>query len=329
MMDRTDRHCRYLLRRLSAHVRLYTEMVTTGALLHGDRERFLAHHSSEHPVALQLGGNDPRLLAQCAYIVEQAGYDEVNLNAGCPSDRVQAARFGACLMAEPIVVADCVKAMQDRVRIPVTVKTRLGIDEKDSYAELANFIATVSAAGCEVFILHARKAWLQGLSPRENRAVPPLRYDIVYRIKQDFPHLNIVINGGIKSTQEVTQHLQHCDGVMIGRQVYDNPLLLVDIEQQLFGTRTGRLDPATIVESLYPYIQSELDAGTYLKHMTRHLFGLYKGRPGARLWRRILSEHASRPEADIGVLRTALAAAESASRPQPQQQDTAPDTVHS
>jgi tRNA-dihydrouridine synthase A len=289
MLDWTDRHCRYLLRLISRHALLYTEMVTTGAILRGDRTRFLAYHDSEHPVALQLGGSDPAALAECARIGADCGYDEINLNVGCPSDRVQSGRFGACLMAEPELVAECVAAMRNAVTIPVTVKTRIGIDNADSYESLAGFIGTVKDAGCATFIIHARKAYLQGLSPKENRSVPPLKYDYAYRIKQQFPQLVIVLNGGITDLDSATAHLAQVDGVMLGRAVYHNPYLLAGVDRQFFkatGAIPGREE---IVRQMLPYIERELNAGTPLKQITRHMLGLFQGVPGARHWRRHLS----------------------------------------
>jgi tRNA-dihydrouridine synthase A len=310
MMDWTDRHDRYFLRLISRHVLLYTEMVTTGAILHGDRERLLGYAPQEHPVALQLGGSEPQALAQCARIGEDFGYDEINLNVGCPSDRVQTGRFGACLMAEPELVADCVAAMHEAVKIPVTVKTRLGIDDRDSYAELTHFISTVAAAGCEVFILHARKAWLNGLSPKENREIPPLRYDVVRAIKADFPQLSVSVNGGVKSLDEVAVHLEVLDGVMIGREAYHNPYLLHAVDQRFYGATQPPLSRREVVEAYLPYVAQQLGNGLKLNQMTRHILGLYQGLPGARSFRRVLSEQAHRPGASLEVIRQALAAVE-------------------
>lgn len=307
MMDWTDRDCRYLLRLISRHCLLYTEMVTTGALIHGDRERFLAHDQTEYPLALQLGGSEPDELAQCARMGEDAGYDEINLNVGCPSDRVQSGRFGACLMAEPELVAESVAAMQAVVQIPVTVKTRLGIDEHDSYEFLTDFINKVSAAGCEVFILHARKAWLKGLSPKENRDIPPLDYERVYQIKKDYPHLHIDINGGIHDLAQVTQHLEHVDGVMMGRAIYHNPYLLAEADDRIFGQPQSALSRHDVIETMLPYIEQRMQQGRPLKSITRHLLGLFQGQPGARRWRRHLSENAHLPGAGINTLRDALA----------------------
>ncbi|MFC3396610.1 tRNA dihydrouridine(20/20a) synthase DusA [Brenneria rubrifaciens] len=307
MLDWTDRHCRYFLRRLSRHTLLYTEMVTTGAIIHG-KGNYLAYNEEEHPLALQLGGSDPAALADCARMAEECGYDEVNLNVGCPSDRVQNGRFGACLMAEAALVADCIKAMQDRVSIPVTVKTRIGIDNRDSYEFLCDFIQTVAVrGGCNTFIVHARKAWLSGLSPKENREIPPLDYPRVYQLKRDFPALTIVINGGIKTLEEAKTHLQYLDGVMMGREAYQNPGILAQVDRELFGEQTASPNIVAVVESMYPYIERELSNGAALGHITRHMLGLFQGVPGARQWRRYLSENAHKPGADAAVVGRALA----------------------
>lgn len=307
MLDWTDRHCRYLLRLLSQHTLLYTEMVTTGAILQGRNSKLLAYDASEHPLALQLGGSNPSELAQCARRAADLGYDQVNLNVGCPSDRVQSGRFGACLMAEPRLVAECVAAMSASVAIPVTVKCRTGIDHDDTQEQLAGFIEAVSQAGCSEFIIHARKAWLHGLSPKQNRTVPPLQYDRVYQIRQDFPALTIVINGGIVDLASAEAHLQHVDGVMLGRAVYHDPWLLADVDRRFFSTPNPMPDRISLLEAMYPYIDRELRAGTRLKHITRHMLGLFQGQPGARHWRRHLSEHAIHDAADTGVLQQALA----------------------
>ncbi|MGL5948221.1 MAG: tRNA dihydrouridine(20/20a) synthase DusA [Aeromonas sp.] len=306
MLDWTDRHCRYFHRLLSQHALLYTEMVTTGAIIHGKGD-YLAFSEPEHPLALQLGGSNPADLARCAKLAAERGYDEVNLNIGCPSDRVQNGRFGACLMGEPALVADCVKAMRDVVDIPVTVKTRIGIDEQDSYAFLCDFIEQVRAAGCDTFIVHARKAWLSGLSPKENREIPPLDYPRVYQLKQDFPDLTIALNGGVKSLAESAQHLSHLDGVMMGREAYQNPYLLAQVDQTLFGVDKPQLTRHAIVQQMLPYIEAELAKGNYLSHMTRHMLGLFQLVPGARAWRRHLSENACKPGAGIDVVLAALA----------------------
>jgi tRNA-dihydrouridine synthase A len=306
MIDWTDRHARYFLRQISQHALLYTEMITTGALLHGDAARLLKFDVAEHPVALQLGGSDADDLARCAELGQQAGYDEINLNVGCPSDRVQSGRFGACLMAEPDLVARGVAAMQRAVDIPVTVKCRIGIDDQDDYEDLARFVDAVATSGCAVFIIHARKAWLNGLSPKENREIPPLKYDVVYRIKQQFPQLTIVINGGIKTIAECRQHLQHVDGVMVGREAYQNPYLLADVDAALFGAQSPRRTREEAMQAFLPYVERELAAGTRLSHMTRHILGLYHGRPGGKRFRQVLSTEATKPGADIEVINAAL-----------------------
>lgn len=306
MLDWTDRHCRYFLRQLSHNALLYTEMVTTGAIIHGKGD-YLAYNDEEHPVALQLGGSDPAALAQCAKLAEARGYDEINLNVGCPSDRVQNGRFGACLMGEPQLVADCVKAMRDVVSVPVTVKTRIGIDDQDSYEFLRDFIHIVSGdGGCEMFIIHARKAWLSGLSPKENREIPPLDYPRVYQLKQDFPHLTLSLNGGVKSLEEAQGHLCHLDGVMVGREVYQNPGMMAAVDRVIFGSTTVDPDLVAVVRAMYPYIENELSKGTYLGHITRHMLGLFQGIPGARQWRRYLSENAHKPGAGVSVVEQAL-----------------------
>lgn len=306
MLDWTDRHCRYFLRLLSRHTLLYTEMVTTGAIIHGDAERHLRFDAAEHPVALQLGGSVPQELAHCTKIADKYGYDEVNLNVGCPSDRVQSGMFGACLMATPQLVADCIKAMQDAASIPVTIKHRIGIDEMDSYTQLCDFVSAVAGSGCRCFIIHARKAWLQGLSPKENRDKPPLHYETVYRIKQDFPKLEIVINGGIMTLDEAGEHLQQVDGVMIGRAIYHDPWMLADADSRLFAQPNPLSSRQDVIERMLPYIERELAQGTRLHHITRHMIGLFNGEPGARRWRRYLSENACRDNADIRVLQQAV-----------------------
>lgn len=305
MMAWTDRHDRFLLRLIAPHVLLYTEMVTSAALAHGDAHRLLAYDPFEHPLALQLGGSDPAELAMAARLGEAAGYAEINLNVGCPSPRVKAGRFGACLMQEASLVGDCVAAMRDAVTLPVTVKCRTGIDTLDSYAFLADFIQTVQTAGCEVFILHARKAWLQGLSPRENREVPPLNYETVYQIKQDFPTLTVIINGGIRTVAEIEAHLVHVDGVMLGREVYGNPWRLDEIEHQIFHAQR-RVTREGIIQQYLPYIEQQLSKGVRLSAITRHMTGLFHGQPGGRLWRRYLSENANRKGAGIEVIEQAL-----------------------
>ncbi len=306
MLDWTDRHCRFFLRLLSRHVRLYTEMVTTGAVLRGDRQRLLGYDPAEHPLALQLGGSDPADLAQCAQIAADWGYDEVNLNVGCPSDRVQSGRFGACLMAEPELVAECVAAMRAATPLPVTVKTRIGIDQRDSYAELADFIGQVAAGGCATFIIHARKAWLHGLSPKENREIPPLRYEVAYQLKRDFPHLTLILNGGLTTLDQAAEQLRKVDGVMIGRAAYDNPYLLADADQRFFDSSAPRLSRRQVVEALLPYLERQLRQDTPLHCITRHILGLFQGVPGARAWRRTLSEQAHQPGAGVEVVEKAL-----------------------
>ncbi len=305
MMDCTDRHDRYLLRLISKHVLLYTEMITTGALLHGDSARFLAYDKAEHPLALQLGGSEPNEMAQCARMAQEDGYDEVNMNVGCPSDRVKSGFFGACLMAEPQRVADCVAAMNAAVSIPVTVKTRIGIDDKDSYEELCAFIDQVAQAGCDVFTIHARKAWLQGLSPKQNREIPPLCYDVVYRLKQDFPNLHIGINGGIRKLDEIDEHLKRVDSAMIGREAYYNPYFLSEIDSRYFNSNQATSSREEILEDYLIYIERQLVQGIYLKHMSRHLLGLFQGMPGAKAWRRSISENAYHKDAGCEVIRAA------------------------
>ncbi|MFG0451624.1 tRNA dihydrouridine(20/20a) synthase DusA [Shewanella sp. YQ_9] len=301
MLDWTDRHYRYFARLMSSQTLLYTEMVTTGAILHGKGD-YLAYNQEEHPLALQLGGSNVEDLARCAEIAQQRGYDEVNLNVGCPSDRVQNGRFGACLMEEPELVAHCVDAMRQKVDIPVTVKTRIGIDDKDSYEFLCDFITKVSAAGCDTFIVHARKAWLQGLSPKENREIPPLDYPRVYQLKQDFPGLHISINGGIKSFEEMHTHLAQLDGVMVGREAYQNPYLLAEVDQKIFGLDSQVMSRDQVVDAMLPYVEAHLQSGGRLNHISRHMTGLYQGIPGSRSWRRHLSENAHKPGAGIEVL---------------------------
>ncbi len=307
MMEWTDRHCRYFLRLISDQVRLYTEMVTSAALIHGDRDRLLRYHPAEHPLALQLGGSEPDELARCADWAAQAGFDEINLNVGCPSDRVQAGRFGACLMLEPQRVADCVAAMRARVSVPVTVKTRIGVDDRDSYEALAGFVRLLADAGLERLIVHARKAWLRGLSPRQNREIPPLRYDRVYQLKRDFPELPVHINGGITTLAEVAQHLRQVDGVMIGRAAYQNPYLLAQAGRRFSRSRAPLPSRHQVIERMLPYVEAELAAGVRLQQISRHLLGLFQGQPGARAWRRYLSEHAHHDSAGVEVLEKALA----------------------
>ncbi len=302
MMDWTDRHCRYFLRQVAPQAFLYTEMITTGALLHGDRERHLAFNAAEHPVAVQLGGSEPTELAACAQFAAERGYDEINLNLGCPSERVQRGAFGACLMAEPQLVADCVRAMRAVVAIPVSVKHRLGIDAIDSYAFVRDFVGTLADAGCGTFIVHARNALLKGLSPKENREVPPLRYERVYRLKRDFPQLEIVVNGGIASWHDIESHLAHVDGVMLGRAAYHDPWLLA----------APGLQRADVVLAMFRYAEREVASGTALRHIARHMLGLYHGEPRARLWRRMMSDAERLARNDASLLLEAMATADTA-----------------
>ncbi len=312
MMERTDRHDRYFLRLISRRARLYTEMLTASAVLHGDRGRLLGHDRAEHPLAVQLGGSDPAMLAEATRICADYGYDEVNLNVGCPSSRVQDGRFGACLMAEPDLVARCVAAMSEALaragaRIPVTIKTRIGIDDQDSEPTLARFVQIVAAGGCQTFIIHARKAWLKGLSPRQNREIPPLRYDVVYRLKRAHPDLNIVINGGVTTLDEAAAHLTQVDGVMLGRAAYQNPYLLSRVDQTLFGDPPRGKTRHDVVEALMPYVDDEVRRGTRLGSISRHVLGLFNGVPGGRAWRRHLSERAHRAGAGADVMAAAAA----------------------
>jgi tRNA-dihydrouridine synthase A len=334
MLDLTDRHCRAFLRLFSPRFRLYTEMVVMGSIIHGDRNRFLGFSKSQHPVALQLGGNDPEILSICSKLAEERGYDEINLNIGCPSDRVKSAQFGACLMANPELVANCIAAMSEAVSIPVTVKTRLGIDDEDSYGFLVDFVGKVADAGCRHFLVHARKAWLSGLSPKENRSVPPLQYERVYRLKQDFPDLRISLNGGVSSIDQMAKHLQTVDGVMIGREAYQNPWIIRQAHDEFFPapdelSECQKLTVDSRVAAVYaflpyiedqlgqgiylrhiyaflPYIEDQLGQGIYLRHMTRHMLGLFHGQQGAKCWRRYLSEHGPKKNAGIEVVEQAL-----------------------
>jgi tRNA-dihydrouridine synthase A len=307
MMEWTDRHCRFFHRLLTRRALLYTEMITTGAVLHGDRTRLLAFDRAEHPVALQLGGSDPRQLAQCARIAADLGYDEVNLNVGCPSDRVQEGRFGACLMAEPALVGDCVAAMTGSVKIPVTVKCRIGIDEQDPEEALERLTHAVEQAGVAALIVHARKAWLAGLSPRENRDVPPLDYARVYRLKAAHRGLAVVINGGVLDLDQVRTHLAHLDGVMMGRAAYQEPWRLLEVDPLLFGEPARFASPREAAEALIPYLERELARGTRLHAITRHVLGLFRGVPGARAFRRHLATEGVKPGADAHTFRAALA----------------------
>lgn len=306
MMDCTDRHDRYFLRLISPHALLYTEMLTTGALIHGDYKKFLSFNELEHPVALQLGGSESDKLVQCALMGQDFGYDEINLNVGCPSDRVKSGQFGACLMLSPDRVADCIASMKSAVSIPVTVKCRIGVDNQDSYQELCHFIEKIAHAGCETVIIHARKAWLNGLSPKENREVPPLRYEVVYQIKQDFPKLSIVINGGIKTLADIETHIAHVDGVMIGREAYSNPYLLAAIENKYFSVGEDVNHREQVIEKFIPYVEQQLKNNIKLSSMTRHILGLFMGQKGARIWRRTLSENAHKNGVGAELIREAL-----------------------
>ena len=313
MMDWTDTHCRAFHRVLAPHARLYTEMVHANAVIHGDRIRLLAKDDAQHPVALQLGGSEPALLAQAARIGAEWGYDEVNLNCGCPSDRVQAGRFGACLMREPALVADCVAAMASAVRIPVTVKCRLGVDDDHEWERFLDFVDTIAAAGCRMFVIHARKAWLKGLSPKENREVPPLRYDWAYRLKRERPALQVIINGGIADFVEARAHLDHADGAMLGRAAYHDPYLLHRLDAAWFGgvpSENGLRSRGELLRAWRPYVETQLERGTFLKHMTRHILGLFHGERGGRAFRQILSEGAHRPGADWSLIEQAISITE-------------------
>jgi tRNA-dihydrouridine synthase A len=307
MMDYTDRHCRYLLRLLSPRALLYTEMVTAQALAHGDLDRLLGFDVAEHPVALQLGGSDPALLVKAAMLGQQRGYDEINLNVGCPSDRVQSGRFGACLMAEPALVAQCMRAMKDAVDIPVTVKCRIGIDDFDDYAFFERFVLTVHEAGVDVFIVHARKAHLKGLSPKENREVPPLRYDVPARLKDEHPGLVVILNGGLKTPAQVREWLPRFDGVMLGRQAYQEPYLLAELDAELLGPGVTAPCREDVVRVYADYVDRMLERGHRLPLMLRHIHGLYAGLPNARSWRRFITEQGQRPGATGDVLRESLA----------------------
>jgi tRNA-dihydrouridine synthase A len=302
MMDRTDRHCRYFYRLLAPNIRLYTEMVTGNAVVHGDSERLLAYDVKEKPLALQLGGNDPGILAKAASIAEKLGYDEVNLNIGCPSDRVRSGAFGACLMEQPDVVAECVSAMSEVTSIPITVKTRIGIDDREDYEFLETFVRKVSEAGCAMFIVHARNAILGGLSPKQNLNIPPLRYPVVHRLKREFPHLRIVLNGGIRDTSSALEQLEHVDGIMIGRQAYKNPYWLSELQQLVLGSAHnrdgGQPDRKEVVAAMLEYARHEKGVGTRLHQVTRHMLGLYSGLPGARAWRVAVSQAAQANDLD-------------------------------
>ena len=311
MMDWTDRHCRYFHRLLSPSALLYTEMVTTGAIKHGDADRFLAFNPEETPVALQLGGSDPVDLAYCAKLGEKRGYSEINLNVGCPSDRVQRGRFGACLMLEPDLVKDCMSAMLDAVDIPVTIKTRLGVDDHYSFQFMSDFVGRIAESGCSVFIMHARKAILAGLSPKQNRDVPPLHYDWVYQLKKDSPQLEIIINGGIDTLESVQQQLEHVDGVMLGRAAYHNPWILALCQQALFENQSSP-GKADVIEAMSMYMARQVEQGTAVKHISRHMLGLFQGVPGAKVWRRYLSENAYKDDNNTNLLQQAYSAMQQA-----------------
>ncbi len=305
MMGWTDKHDRYFLRLISPSIWLYTVMLTTGALINGDAEFHLQYNDEEHPVALQLGGSDPQDMAAATKIANKYNYDEININCGCPSERVQRGAFGACLMAEPTRVAECVDAMKQVTDTPVTVKTRIGIDEQDSYEFLTDFVGTIAEKGCELFIIHARKAWLNGLSPKDNRTIPPLNWDRVYQLKRDFPHLKIELNGGIKTIEHIKEAIPYCDGAMIGREAYQNPYFLAEIEREIYNNDSPLTRP-DVIEGLKPYVQNELKKGTALKDITRHILGLFHGQYGGRLWRRTLSELAFQDGQDETLLDLAL-----------------------
>lgn len=303
MIDWTDRHCRFFHRLFSEHMLLYTEMITSQALIHGQRERLLHYSPQEHPIAIQLGGSDPKQLAECAKMAEDHAYDEINFNVGCPSDRVQHGRFGACLMAEPNLVADCVAQMQQTVKIPVTVKTRIGIDHKDSYEELHHFIECVATSACQTFIIHARKAWLKGLSPKENREIPPLQYQVVHQLKKDFPQLIFILNGGLLTLTQALEQMQYVDGVMLGRAAYHNPYILCEVDQLFYQSTKTIKSRQEILSEFLAYIEIELAANTPLHAMTRHILGLWQGLPGARHFRQVLSNHQLSTEQKMSFLR--------------------------
>lgn len=307
MMDWTDRHDRFFLRLISARALLYTEMVTTGAVIHGDREHLLGFDASEYPVAVQLGGSDPAALAEAARIAQDYGYDEVNLNVGCPSDRVQSGRFGACLMREPALVAECVAAMRKAVSVPVTVKCRIGVDEQDPALALPDLARRVADVGCETLIVHARKAWLEGLSPKENRDVPPLEYTRAYELKAAMPEMEIIINGGILTLDEADAHLAHVDGVMLGRAAYQTPYVLAEADRRFYGASTPVPSRHEILERFLPYVEDQMSRGAHLHAMSRHILGLFQGMPGARAFRRHISENAPRKDATADVIRDAMA----------------------
>ena len=306
MLDWTDRHCRYFHRLLTSQAVLYTEMVTTGALIHGDTERYLQFHEAEHPVALQLGGSEPQHMAHCAKLAEQFGYDEVNINVGCPSERVQKGAFGACLMAEPELIAANVRAMQAATSLPITVKHRIGIDDQEDYSAMRHFVNSVAEAGCKTFIVHARKAWLKGLSPKENREIPPLRYELVYQLKQELPELEIIINGGITTLEQCMEHLQYVDGVMVGREAYHNPWLLAQVDPILYATPARFAKRKQVLEAYLDYIEQQLSVGVPLQHLTKPILGLFQGLAGAKLFRRHISEQAHKKGAGSHIVAQAM-----------------------
>jgi len=305
MMDCTDRHDRFLMRLVSRNMWLYTEMVVAAAVIHGDTERFLRRDPSETPVALQLGGSHPQQMAEAAVLGQSAGFNEINMNVGCPSDRVKSGQFGACLMLQPELVGECVSAMNEAVDIPITVKCRIGVDDRDSYEELQRFVETVHAAGCKSLFVHARKAWLSGLSPKQNREIPPLHYDRVYRLKRDFPNLEVILNGGIQTLEQCHDVLKQVDGVMVGRSAYADPYAFAATDRELFGSSEPARSRSRLLDDYIDYIEANLEQGVYLKHMSRHLLGLYHGMPGARSWRRALSEGAMNRNATVDVIKRA------------------------
>ncbi|GAB1261846.1 tRNA dihydrouridine(20/20a) synthase DusA [Aurantivibrio plasticivorans] len=307
MIDWSDRHCRYFWRLLTKHAVVYTEMITTGAILHGDRDRHLRFSHQEHPIAIQLGGSDPTQLAECAKIAEDWGYDEINLNCGCPSDRVQSGKFGACLMLEPELVAECFQAMNNVVNIPVTIKHRIGVDEQDEYEDLEHFVRTLASAECNTFIVHARKAWLQGLSPKQNREVPPLNYERVYQLKRDYPSLEIILNGGITTLEQSQTHLRALDGVMVGREAYHNPFMLADVDSLLFDENIPQPSRESVLRGFMEYCRDELAHGARLNHLSRHILGLFHGQPGGKKFRRHISEHAHLATSNEMVFEQAIA----------------------
>jgi len=306
MMDWTDRHCRYFMRILNPDIRLFTEMIVVEALMHGDHRKLLNYDQSEHPVVLQLGGNDPEKMKKAATIGAKAGFDEININVGCPSDRVKSGSFGACLMAKPKLIGNCIQSIKSAVDSPVSVKTRIGIDDLDNYEFLQNFVGIVSESGCTTFIIHARKAILTGLSPKKNLSIPPLNYDRVYQLKSEFNHLNIILNGGLNSIEDCLEHLTVLDGIMIGRHAYRNPWFLKEIYNVILNNQTLEMSRQDVVERMYPYIESQLSKGVKLNHITRHMLGLFSSQPRAKLWRSYISEHSRREKAGIEVLENAF-----------------------